>query len=176
MDNEELSRHIGRRSGQILFALAFVALSVLLLSQIGAETKWVKRTKFFAQPRFWPAVGLGGMVLFGGLHLWRLPRRKIDRLDWREGMIWLQVLEYALWFMAYVWLVPLVGYLPVTVVFLPLMVWRMGYRDKRLLWVSAVLGVCIVLLFKTFLNVKIPGAVLYEYLPGAMRSFFILNF
>lgn len=176
MSQDELSRQIGRRSGQVIFAIAFLALSALLLSQIGDQTKWVKKTKFFAQPRFWPAVGLGGMVLFGALHLWRLPRRRIDRFDRNEVMIWAQVLEYALWFMGYVMLVPLVGYLPVTVVFMPLMVWRMGYSDRRLLWISAGLGVFIVLLFKSFLNVKIPGAALYEYLPGAMRGFFILNF
>lgn len=175
MSQDELSRQIGRRSGQIIFAIAFLSASALLLSQIGDQTKWAKKTEFFAQPRFWPAVGLAGMVLFGALHLWRLPRRKLDRFDRNEVLIWAQVLEYALWFMGYVMLVPLVGYLPVTVAFMPLMVRRMGYRDRRLLWISAAIGALIVVLFKSFLNVKIPGAALYEYLPGALRGFFILN-
>ncbi|SEP80543.1 tripartite tricarboxylate transporter TctB family protein [Thalassovita taeanensis] len=176
MSSEDPSRPIGRRSGQLLFALGFVILSALLLSQITEQTKWAAKTKFFAQPRFWPAVSLAGMVLFGGLHLWRLPRRRYARADGQEARIWLASLEYALWFLAYVWLVPLAGYLPTTLVFMPLMVWRLGYRDRRMLWISAGLGFAIVVLFKSLLHVRIPGGAIYEYLPGAMRNFFILNF
>jgi hypothetical protein len=176
MKSDKSDTRIGQRSGQALFAIAFLLLSVLLLSQIGDQTKWVRKTKFFAQPRFWPAVGLGGMVLFGALHLLRLPQWRIERADWREGGVWLQSVEFVLWFMAYVWLVPLAGYLPVTLVFVPALLWRMGYRDRRLLWSGAGIGLITVVLFKSLLDVKIPGAALYEYLPGTLRSFFILNF
>ncbi len=176
MSTPEERRWVGRLQGQVIFAIAFVVLSLLLLSQIGDQTKWVKRTAFFAQPRFWPAVGLGGMVVFGALHFWRLPRRRVRRTDVIEARIWAQPLEYALWFMAYVLLVPVIGYLPVTMAFVPAMVWRMGYRTKKLLWAGAAFGAIVVVVFKAFLQVKIPGAMLYEYLPGALRSFFILNF
>lgn len=176
MSTPEERRWVGRLQGQVIFAIAFVVFSLLLLSQIGDQTKWVKRTAFFAQPRFWPAVGLGGMVVFGALHFWRLPRRRVRRTDVIEARIWAQPLEYALWFMAYVLLVPVIGYLPVTMAFVPAMVWRMGYRSKKLLWTGAIFGAIVVVVFKAFLQVKIPGAMLYEYLPGALRSFFILNF
>lgn len=174
--HSDKDRPTGQNSGQALFAIAFLLLSILLISQIGDQTKWVKKTKFFAQPRFWPAVGLGGMVLFSALHLWFSPKRRVDRADWAEAAVWLQALEFVLWFMAYVWLVPLVGYLPVTVIFVPVLLWRMGYRDRRLLLAGSGVGLATVVLFKTFLDVKIPGAALYEYLPGALRNFFILNF
>lgn len=162
--------------GQLLFALVFLAASLLLLSQLGSETKWVKRTAFFAQPRFWPAVGVGGMVLFGALHLWKLPRKRLVKEDFVEWRVWFLALEWVLWFMAYVLIVPIVGYLPTTVIFMPLMTWRMGYRTPFMLWISVAVGVGIVVLFKSFLEVKIPGGLLYEYLPGAVRSFFILHF
>ncbi len=64
MQSERERRFVGPRRGQLLFVLTFLTLSVLLLSQIGTQTAWVKKTDFFAQPRFWPAVGVGGMVLF----------------------------------------------------------------------------------------------------------------
>jgi hypothetical protein len=176
MSTPEERRWTGRLQGQVIFAIAFLAFSMLLLSLIGEQTKWAKRTAFFAQPRFWPAVGLGGMVLFGALHFWRLPRRRIRRTDVIEAKVWAQPLEYALWFMGYVLLVPIIGYLPVTMAFVPAMIWRMGYRSKTLLWIGVGFGAAVVVIFKSFLQVKIPGSLLYEYLPGGIRSFFILNF
>jgi hypothetical protein len=43
-----------------------------------------------------------------------------------------------------------------------------------MIWLSVVIGAAIVLFFKAFLQVKIPGAALYEYLPVGIRTFFIL--
>ncbi|MDF1717419.1 MAG: tripartite tricarboxylate transporter TctB family protein [Antarcticimicrobium sp.] len=175
MATERERRFAGPRRGQILFALGFVALSVLLLTQIGSQTRWAERTAFFSQPRFWPAVGLGGMVLLGGLHLKRLPWRRFTTADRAELRRWASVLEYAVWFLVYVLLVPLLGYLPVTLIFVPLLAWRMGYRSRFMMVVSLVFAVAVVVLFKSFLGVKIPGGAVYEYLPGGLRSFFILN-
>lgn len=171
MPTERERRFAGPRRGQLVFALSMVALALLLLMMIGQQTAWVSKTKLFAQPRFWPGVAIGGMVLLGGLHLYRLPWRRISRDDMQELRRWAQALEFAGWFMAYVLLVPLIGYLPVTLVFVPLLSWRMGYRRPLILWISAGFAVAVVVLFKTLLSVKIPGALLYEYLPGALRSF-----
>ncbi len=176
MASERERRFTGPRRGQLIFALAFFALSVLLLSLITEQTRWVAKTRFVAQPRFWPAVGLGGMVVMGGLHLWYLPWRRLTRFDWAEARKWAVVVEYALWFLAYVTLVPMIGYLPVTVAFVPALSWRMGYRDRVMIWIGVCFAIAVVVLFKSFLSVKIPGGALYEYLPGALRSFFILNF
>lgn len=60
---EEERRFKGSVRGQSLFAIIFVVASLLLLSQLGNETRWAKGTQLFAQPRFWPAVAVGGMVL-----------------------------------------------------------------------------------------------------------------
>jgi hypothetical protein len=176
MSSEEERRFKGPLRGQLLFALVFVVAALLLLSQLGSETKWVKKTAFFAQPRFWPGVAVGGMVLFGGLHLWKLPRRRFERPDFVEWRIWFVAIEYVLWFLAYVLIVPWIGYLAATVIFMVLMTRRMGYRDRRMTWTAVIFAVAVVVLFKTFLQVKIPGGAVYELLPGALRSFFILNF
>ena len=167
------THHIPKR-GQILFAVFFLIVSVLLASLLWDQTVWKKGKDLFSQARFWPAVGVFGMLGFTALHLWHLPRRRFDRVDWQEGRIWLTVLEWVLWFLAYVWLVPLIGYMPVTLVFAPLLTLRLGYRSRKMIWLSVVIGAAIVLFFKAFLQVKIPGAALYEYLPGGIRTFFIL--
>lgn len=174
MTTEQERRFVGPRRGQLIFALVFLGLSVLLLALIGEQTAWVKKAKLVAQPRFWPAVSLGGMVLLGGLHLYQLPWRRVSRYDLWEARQWGRSLEYGLWFMGYVFLVPLIGYLPVTLAFVPLLARRMGYRSRFMMGICLGFAVAVVILFKGFLSVKIPGALLYEYLPSGMRSFFIL--
>lgn len=217
------------KRGQFLFAVLFLVFATLLLASIGDQTKWLKGKPLFAQPRFWPAVGVGGMVLFTGLHMWMLPRRPrilprwmresdwwqwaesfawlglavglsfmlgpllaapllgivaiirwawlyLHKSDRKEALIWLSVIEWAAWFLTFVFLVPVLGYLPVSVIFAPLLTWRMGYRSRLLLGISVVFAALVVVVFKSFLQVRIPGAMIYEYLPGALRSFFILNF
>ncbi|MEM8730299.1 MAG: tripartite tricarboxylate transporter TctB family protein [Pseudomonadota bacterium] len=176
MTTERERRFPGPRRGQLAFALGLLGISALLLVQIGGQTRWVENTQLFAQPRFWPAVGLGLMTLGALLHLIRLPWRRFTEFDRSEGLKWAAALEYVIWFMVYVTLVPIVGYLPVTLVFVPALAWRMGYRSPRWLWLSVGLGFVIVVLFKSVLNVRIPGAASYEFLPDALRSFFILNF
>jgi len=123
-----------RRSGDLIFALLFLAFAIFLLANIGNQTQWVKGTKLVSQPSFWPAISLAGMT------------------------------------------VPIIGYLLATLIFMPLLVFRAGYREKRLLLLSMIIGLTIVVVFKSFLSVKIPGGMIYEYLPDAMRSFMLINF
>ena len=165
-----------RRKGDLVFAVLFMAFSIFLLSQIGTETHWGRKTKLVAQPYFWPIVSLIGMTFFAVLHFLGsiLSPRIPGRLQ--EIGFWLRALEYVAWFLVYVWVVPIVGYLPTTLVFMPLLAFRMGYRDKKILWIAAGIGFAIVTLFKAFLSVKIPDGALYEYLPDFMRSFMMINF
>lgn len=174
MTTERERRFVGPRRGQLIFALGFLAISALLLSQITGQTTWVDKTAFFAQPRFWPAIGLGGMVLLGALHLRKMPWRRFTAQDREELVKWARVIEFAGWFMAYVLLVPVLGYLPATLIFVPLLTRRMGYRGPRMFWLSIAFALVVVVVFKTFLSVKIPGGMIYEYLPGGLRGFFIL--
>ena len=57
-----------RLPGDLVFAVVFLLISVILVSQLGDQATWVKRTKFFAQPAFWPTVSLIGMLFFAFLH------------------------------------------------------------------------------------------------------------
>ena len=166
---------IRKGPGGLLFAALFLAFSLFLLSQLGAETKFSAKGKLFAQPAFWPAVGVFGMVFFGALHV--ITRRRADiAAELAEGAVWLRPFEYLVWFMAYVTAAPQIGYLAATVIFMVLMALRAGYRSARMLIAAALTGLAIVLIFKTFLQVKIPGGAIYEALPDAIRNFMIVNF
>ena len=175
MSSEKERRFVGPRRGQFAFALGFLGIAVLLLLLIGDQTTWVAKTKLSAQPRFWPAIGLILMVGMIALHLWTMPWRGLTRFDHAELRRWLTVFEYAGWFMAYVLVVPLLGYLPTTLIFVPALAWRMGYRSRPMMGICVAFSFAVVIIFKSFLSVKIPGGLIYGYLPGALRSFAILN-
>ena len=169
------SRSVRSRSrGDIYFAAFFLTVTVLLLSQIGTETSWVKGTKFFSQPRFWPAVSLIGMTVFALIYFLGSFFSSRDKEDHKEVIIWVKSLEYALWFMVYVLIVPIIGYFFCTLIFVYALSWRAGYREKSILIMAGVISVVIVFVFKGFLSVKIPGAQLYEIFPDSIRNFMIL--
>lgn len=162
------------RTGAWFFALLLLGAAAVLLFYLDVQTKFSSRGSLVAQPRFWPAVGVIGMVIFGLAHL-GVSWRERAPMTWVEGLTWLRALEFCAWFMAYVWAVPVIGYLMASILFAVLLALRQGYRG-RMLGIAAVIGFAIVLIFKAGLSVKIPGGAIYEYLPGALRSFMILNF
>jgi len=61
-----------------------------------------------------------------------------------------------------------------SLIFACALTYRLGYRGVPYTVFAAAFAVGMVALFKGLLGVKIPGATLYEYLPGALRSFAIL--
>lgn len=165
-----------RRPGDIVFAWAIVIFSIFMLSQIYSQTAYKPGAKLFAQPRFWPAVSLLGMTGFAAFHL--LGSALSERLSgrWREVLLWASSLEYAAWFIVYALVVPYAGYLLSTVVFAVLLCLRAGYRRRNMLLWAVVSAVVIVLLFKTFLQVKLPSGLIYEGLPDGLRQFMLTYF
>jgi hypothetical protein len=165
-----------RRPGDIVFAWFVFAFSLFLLSQIANETAWRPGAKLFAQPRFWPAVSLSGMAFFAGLHL--LSSALSPRIEgrWREVGLWFACVEYALWFVAYAAIVPYLGYLPTTVLFAVALTARAGYRSRLMLGMAATSATAIVVMFKTFLQVKLPAGQIYEALPDGLRQIMLTYF
>lgn len=165
-----------RRPGDIVFAWVALVVAVFLLMQLTDQTTWRNGGKLFAQPRFWPAVSLGGMVIFAALHLIgsALSERIYGR--WQEVWLWARSLEYAAWFIAYAAAVPYMGYLPATIVFAIALAFRVGYRKVSILFAAAMAAVVIVLLFKTMLKVNLPSGLIYESLPDGLRQIMLTYF
>jgi len=165
-----------RRPGDIVFAWLALIVSVLLVSQLADQTEWRTGGKLFAQPRFWPAVSLGGMALFAALHL--LGSALSERLygRWQEVHRWVASLEYAAWFVTYAALVPYLGYLPATLIFAAALTLRAGYRRLRTILTAVCAAIVVVLLFKTFLRVNLPSGLIYESLPDGLRQIMLTYF
>ena len=151
-----------RRPGDLLFAAVFFAFSLFLLVNLPFQTTWVARTGLVSQPAFWPAVSIGVMVLFSGLHLLGaiLSPRIPGRLA--EVVYWVKSAEYAGWFLAYVLILPLLGYLPTTVALCVILTLRLGYRSPRWIVVPVLFGAAVVLVFRGLMGVRIPGGAVYR--------------
>lgn len=168
------SRH---RRAEIVFGVGSLAAALFLASQLDSQTSWLRGHPFVAQPAFWPVVSIGGMLLFGACELWNVWRRNRAGQGGSivaEVLHWFRALEFVAWFMAYVAVVPVVGYLPTTMAFCAALTWRLGYRQARTLAAAVLTGIAAVVIFKSFLSVRIPGGALYEYLPDTVRNFMIL--
>lgn len=163
-----------RRPGDVVFALAFLALSVFLISKIGEQTEVTKRTKWYAQPALWPTISLYAMCAFAFLH-W-LSSAMSPRIAgrWKEVALWLRGLEYVAYFLIYVIAVPVLGYLPSTVIFCVFLAIRAGFRQARYLAIAALFAVVVVIVFRGLLAVKIPAGAIYDHLPETLRSFALI--
>ncbi|KIC39087.1 hypothetical protein RA27_17605 [Ruegeria sp. ANG-R] len=167
--------HRDRRPGDLMFALAFLAFCIFLLWNLEGQAQWVKNTKLVAQPAFWPTVAVYGMGIFALLHLIgslsspRIPGRL------KEISFWVRSLEYVAYFLIYVSIVPVIGYLLSSIVFALFLTFRLGYRRATAFGISTVFAVAVVLIFRAGLRVKIPAGQIYEYLPDAVRSFAMIN-
>ncbi|MWD29407.1 tripartite tricarboxylate transporter TctB family protein [Aquicoccus sp. SCR17] len=165
-----------RRPGDFFIALLSFLFAIFLLLNLPTQAPWLPRVQTFAQPAFWPGVAVIAMVIFSFLHLLgaivseRIPGRLAEVLEW------FRALEFALWFMAYVWIVPVLGYLPATIAFTTLLSLRLGYRGWRWMLAAALFGTVVVLVFKGFLHVRIPAGDIYQYLPAGPARTFIMTY
>jgi len=178
VDLTELS--VGRRHrAEIVFGVLSFAAALLLLTRIGAETTWLEGRPFVKQPAFWPTVAIVGMTVFGAFELWSTRRALRGGATGEIGpevLKWFAGVEFLAWFLVYVWVVPVLGYLPTTIAFCAALSYRLGYRSRRGLVAAILTGIATVVIFKSLLGVKIPGGSLYEYFPDAVRNVLILYF
>ena len=79
-----------------------------------------------------------------------------------------------LYFLIYVVAVPVIGYLPATLLFTFFLTLRAGFHSGKALALSAAFALVTVVVFRGLLHVKIPSGLIYEHLPSSLRSFAML--
>ncbi|MFD1344066.1 tripartite tricarboxylate transporter TctB family protein [Litorisediminicola beolgyonensis] len=164
-----------RQPGDLVFAVGFFLVALVAALVLPAQAKFLPGKTLVAQPGFWPAVGVGMMVVFGAVHL--LATVNAPRLPGRlkEVLVWARSLEFVAWFTAYVLSVPILGYLPATLALALGLALRLGYRSARALGSAALFALAVVLIFRTGLGVRIPAGALYDHLPDGLRAFALVN-
>ena len=90
---------------------------------------------------------------------------------------WLSALEFVAYFLVYTYMVPILGYLFSTLLLGMLLPMRLGYRGPKWLGLSLLASLTIVLIFRTFLQIKTPVNIwLYEQLPQNLETFMKVYF
>lgn len=167
-----------RRAGDSVFSAVLFLFALFLMANMWSQTLWQPGRPFAAQPGFWPRLAVCGMVACSAYNLYRsrLDLRVVtpEHSAARELLIWARSIEFALWFMAYVFATPVIGYLVASVLFAGALAVRAGYRTLRAILTAVAVGALTVVVFKAFLQVKIPGGAVYEALPDGVRNFFLI--
>jgi hypothetical protein len=168
--------HPPHHRAEIVFAVTSFLVAIVLALLWSAETRWIDGQPWSRQPGLWPLIAVIGMLVFGTGELIACLIRNLRRGGGNVGAelgLWLKAAEYVVWFMVYVLVTPWLGYLPTTMIFTTALAFRLGYRG-RILWLSPLLGLAIVVAFKSFLAVRIPGGAVYDLLPQALRNFLVI--
>lgn len=94
-----------------------------------------------------------------------------------ETSKYLAALEYLAYFILYTLSVPVLGYLISTIVMGVFLTWRLGYRTVKWLSTGLLSSFAIVVVFRSFLQIKTPVSIwLYDQLPAAARAFMLTYF
>ena len=160
-----------RRPGDVVFAVLFLAANIVLISHLDTQTEVVQRSKWFAQPGLWPAISLYVMCAFAFLHCLSSAISPRVAGRWMEVIFWLRALEYVLYFLIYVMLVPIIGYLAATILFAVFLTVRAGFRGWAPVLVAVGFGLAVTVVFRGFLAVRIPAGAVYQHLPDSIRAF-----
>ena len=107
---------------------------------------------------------------------WRLRFRLPTDASY-ETYKYLAALEYVGYFVLYTLIVPLLGYLFSTLLLGVFLTWRLGYRTPKWLLTGFISSLAVVVIFRSFLQIKTPLNIwLYDYFPTGMRAFMLTYF
>ncbi len=160
---------------------AYVAHQLGLIELDGRVTRLGRILK-----QSWVAPMLCLLVLVPAA-LWNL-RSSLKEHQWRKRFLlptsaylevtrYVAALEFVAYFIAYTLVVPWLGYLVSTVLMGTLLPWRLGYRGRTWFVRSLLASLGVVVVFRTFLQIKTPVSIwLYDQLPTALRGFMLTYF
>jgi len=94
-----------------------------------------------------------------------------------ETMKYMAALEFVAYFILYTLSVPWLGYLLSTIVLGVFLTWRLGYRTPKWFCMALLSSFMIVVVFRSFLQIKTPVSIwLYDQLPATVRTFMLTYF
>jgi lipid-A-disaccharide synthase-like uncharacterized protein len=164
-------------AARVVFVVALFMFTAFLVASLPFEISWKAGQSFFEQPGHWTIISIIGMTVFClPLLIQTIRFRDRNQSSIAEIKNWILALEYVGWFLSYSIVMGYIGYLPASILFCTLLAWRTGYQDRKSLLSAIFVAIFTVVVFKSFLTVKIPGGAIYEYLPEGLRNIMIHYF
>ena len=170
--------------GRMILALFFLVFGAGGLALMPFQTRTSPGDEgWFTQPWLMPLLTLTLLTAISLIYTVRLWR---DRENFRinlaggamvgELWMWLRSAEFFFWYVAYIWLLGVVGYGISTFLFVAGLGFRVGLRRPK--WLLAALGatLAMTLLFRLGLEIWVPPAALYDALPKSIGIFLQLYF
>jgi len=167
------------RLESLVLTLIFAAISVALLVAIGWATKTGSTTAgWWTRPALAPGAAL---LILTGANIATLIRAMVDlrqnpltadeRLDARAQFIgWLKPIEFLAYFAGYLGLLPHLGYVLATLVFILFLMLRVGLRSRGWLLAGAATALALMLIFRVGLGVWMPAPAFLDLAPEGVRS------
>lgn len=166
------------RLESMALALAFAAISVVLLALIGVATRTGQASGgWWTRPAFAPGVALVVLVAANLITLWRdfadLRANPPSAAEWADAkgkmLGWLRPLEFLAYYALYIFAIQHLGYFPSTLIFVLGLLWRVGLTAPRWLLAGFGLSVFMIGVFRAGLGVWMPAPDFYDIFPDAIR-------
>ncbi|MDQ6437493.1 tripartite tricarboxylate transporter TctB family protein [Mesorhizobium sp. LHD-90] len=150
-----------------------VVLVLLALAPLATRAQPVGKGWYLA-PINWPVFSLGMAALAGAAIVWpfvKAWRGAPDPAAFRANALWAFggmgfAIEHSIYFCVYLLAVAWVGFTIATVVFMQFIVWRSGLRGRRWVFVSFVVAIAIVLIFRLGIGLWFPLSPLLKLFPS----------
>ena len=170
--------------GRMILALFFLVFGAGGLALMPFQTRLAPGDEgWFTQPWLMPLLTLALLTAVSLIYTVRIWRDRENTLASNTGKalagelwMWLRSAEFFFWYVAYIWLLGVVGYGISTFIFVADLGFRIGLRHPK--WLLAALGatIAMTLLFRLGLEIWVPPAALYDILPRSIGNFLQLYF
>ncbi len=169
--------------GVFYTAMFILGIILLILLPIQTESGPVEQG-WWTQPILMPAISIWLFAITATIlffqHIIKVRRSEMARPSGERIRVeifqWFKPVEYFVYYVAYIWLLGMVGYFLSSLIFIIGVGLRVGLRSPRWLLNGLLFAVLLIAVFRWGLQVWVPAAELYELFEKDTRIFLMRNF
>ena len=180
-----------RTKGDLILSIGLMIFVLFLFINFSTESGWDKRDfdqkrvgKILKQQWVGPLICMVILLPSALINIYESVKQHIKNKKLRlpnqtlyELSQWFKSIEFIIYFLIYTFVISTLGYLLSTLIFASFLTYRLGYRSYS--WILTSLGsaFCVVIVFRTILQIKTPVNIwLYSKLPPNIETFMKIYF
>ena len=180
-----------RGKGDLILSFIFLMFVLFLFLNFNHESGWENRNldqkrfgKILKQQWVGPLICMAVLLPTTIINLYesfqqtfKNKRLRLPNRTFYEISEWVKSLEFIFYFLIYTFSISILGYLLSTLIFAVFLTYRLGYRSFRWITISLLVSFCIVIIFRTILQIKTPINIwLYDKFPEPLEIFLKIYF